>query len=556
MEILSIENLSFSYGNSENPSNILHNINLKVYDGELILLCGPSGCGKTSLLRIIKSSLMPDGNMEGCVRTPVPDEKIGYVFQQPDSQLVMEKVFDELIFGCENLGLSTQEINQRLSEITAFFGIEDLTDRECATLSGGQKQLINLASVMMMEPDIIIFDEPLSQLDPIASTAFINMVKRLHDELGITIIICEHNLADILPVASKIWFMNNGNVVEFSSADSYISYILNDAKEYICCLPPLIRAKAAYDNFLIKSRQNTGPANIHTDATGFENTHTAGIYPYSVSEFKKLGIPSDFLDDYIKKQSQNTEVCETSQPVCGKNIYFKYHKNDNDVLKGLNINIPSNSLYAIIGGNGSGKSTLLSLMTGYRKPYRGEFKGEFKDILKEGSQNNIAYLPQNPLCLFREERIYDDYMEAIKRLNVSQEDCRKFSSLFKTNPLFMPVEKLLQQNASMLSGGELQAAAILLLHLSDCPVLLLDEPAKGMDYVYKKHFSAYLKELLSEGKTIIMISHDLEFVSENATHCGVMFDGKIISDGDCHQILKNNRFYTTALFRSLRKDFR
>ena len=551
MEILSIENLSFTYNPEANPQTVLNDISLKVNEGDLILLCGPSGSGKTSLLKIIKSSLTPDGKSEGRVCTHIPDEKIGYVFQHPDSQLVMEKVFDELIFGCENIGLKTSEINQRLSEITAFFGIEDLTDMECASLSGGQKQLINLASVMMMEPDILIFDEPLSQLDPIAATSFINMIKRLHDELGLTIIICEHNLADILPYATKVWFMNSGSVKEFSSADSFVSYIVKNENKYLCLLPPLIQAAVSFDSSI-------------------DN------YPYSVADFKKLNIPEEFLDSYIDKSRINkpadvSDICITANrfsgfrnkkkrdipisemPICGKNIYFRYDKNDRDILKGLNINIPNNSFYAIIGGNGSGKSTFLSLMTGYRKPYKGKFKGDFNDDFCR--LFNISYLPQNPLSLFTEDIIFNDYLRIINKFRISEDERKAFAQLFRSHPLFMPVGNVLSHNASEISGGELQAAAIMLLHLLKRPILLLDEPTKGMDSAYKKHLASYLKELRENGTTIIMVSHDLEFVSENATHCGVMYDGKIIAEDECHNILKNNRFYTTALFRSMRKDF-
>lgn len=547
MEILSMENLSFTYDKSVSDEPVFKNISLKAFEGDFILLCGPSGGGKTSLLRIIKASLMPAGKLEGHISARVPDEKTGYVFQQPDSQLVMERVFDELIFGCENMGLSTSEINQRLSEVTAFLGIEELTEMECASLSGGQKQLINLASVMMMEPDILIFDEPLSQLDPISSTFFINMVKRLHDELGLTIIICEHELSDILPYASKVWFMDKGSVKEFLSADSFVSYIVNENKEYMCMLPPLIRAAVSFDSSLCS-------------------------YPYSVADFKKMNIPQEFLDSYIEKTKvhrldntksnmkaskgfnifkKNTE--KSNGPIYGKNIYFKYDKNDRDILKGLNIHIPCNSIYAIIGGNGSGKSTLLSIMTGYRAPYRGKIKGIIHDCYPF---TNAAYLPQNPLYMFTEERLFDEYLKLIHKYRFSAEKCRAFSELFRSNPLFMPLGNLLMQSASEISGGELQAAAILLLHMQKRPILLLDEPTNGMDSIFKKKLSAYFKELLEEGTTIIMVSHDLEFVSENATHCGVMYNGKIIASDECHKILKNNSFYTTSLFRSVRKDLR
>ena len=221
MEIFSVKNLSFTYPLCSNKA--IDNINFSINSSEFILICGQSGCGKTTLLKLLKKELTPKGEISGSIfyknqtlseldnRTSA--EQIGFVMQNPESQVVMHKVSYELAFGAENIGLPKDVICRRMAEMVNFFGLNDIFDSEISSLSGGQKQLVNLASIMIMHPNVIILDEPTSQLDPIASKDFISVLRRINAELGITIIIVEHNLEDVMPISDKVIVIDNGKVI-------------------------------------------------------------------------------------------------------------------------------------------------------------------------------------------------------------------------------------------------------------------------------------------------------------------------------------------------------
>ena len=216
-----IQDLTFSYPGANRPT--LSGVNLTIEKGEYVVLCGKSGSGKTSLLRHLKSVLTPYGSRSGQVLfdgTPLEQvsqydqsRKIGFVMQNPDEQLVTDKVWHELAFGLENLGVHQKTIRLRVAEMASYFGLQDWFDREVATLSGGQKQLLNLASIMAMQPQVLILDEPTSQLDPIAASDFLNTVRKINIELGTTIIITEHRLEDIYHSADRVVVMEEGRVI-------------------------------------------------------------------------------------------------------------------------------------------------------------------------------------------------------------------------------------------------------------------------------------------------------------------------------------------------------
>ena len=221
MAQITIENLSFRY--SLGNKNSLEKINLRINEGEFIILCGKSGCGKTTLLRQLKPAIAPKGERDGEIyfngtkldetdlRTQ--SEKIGFVMQNPESQIVTDKVWHELAFALENLGMETAEIRLRVAEMASYFGIDDWFDKKTAELSGGQKQILNLAAVMAMHPDILILDEPTSRLDPIAGERFLETVNKINKDLGVTVILTEHRLENIFSFADRIVVMDNGKII-------------------------------------------------------------------------------------------------------------------------------------------------------------------------------------------------------------------------------------------------------------------------------------------------------------------------------------------------------
>ena len=221
MEQIQIRNLSFSYPDS--GVDCLKDVSLSIEKGEFVLLCGTSGCGKTTLLRHLKSVLTPRGIRSGAVlfrgtpldQVPLAEQSqaIGFVMQNPDDQIVTDKVWHELAFGLENLGVPRDVIGTRVAEMASFFGIQSWYHREVSQLSGGQKQLLNLASIMAMQPEILILDEPTGQLDPIAAGDFLNTLKKINRELGITVLITEHRAEEIFPAADRVLVMDAGRLI-------------------------------------------------------------------------------------------------------------------------------------------------------------------------------------------------------------------------------------------------------------------------------------------------------------------------------------------------------
>lgn len=518
MEILSIENLNFTYSNQSNK--VLENINFTVYDGDFLVFCGASGCGKTTLLKLIKKTLNPYGNINGTINLNISNEKIGYVFQNPESQIVMENVIDELIFGCENVGMTTNQINLKLSEITSFFGIEKLLYKKCSTLSGGQKQLINLASIMMIEPELLLLDEPLSQLDPIASTDFINILTRIHNELGLTVIICEHNIDDFIDKADQIIYFKNNTIISFSTKDNFIDYIITNNDTFYESLPTTVKLV----NELTK-----------------DDDRTFDSFPITVADTRKFVKKNinNFNLSKLHSYKKNENSYSDKLVINAKNVYFKYDKHENDVLNNFSLSVHKGEFLSIIGGNGAGKSTLLSLLTGYKKPYKGKIK----------INGNISYLPQNPTMAFIEDVLISD-LKLICREN--KIDINRIDLLMRRFPIFKEIKKYLNYNPLDLSGGQMQLAALFKILLLSPDILLLDEPTKGLDNYQKKLLSNLFDDMRKDGVTIIMVSHDLNFVAQNTTTCAMMFQGQIITNGNTETIIKQNHFYTTPLARVLK----
>lgn len=526
MEIFKVENLSFTYPNKKNKT--LESINFTVNQGEFVLICGKSGCGKTTLLRLLKSSLSPFGKTDGniCfmgtpqkeVDTRADASKIGFVMQNPDNQIVCDKVWHELSFGLESLGFGTNKIRTKVAEMASFFGIQNWFYKNTAELSGGQKQLLNLASVMACEPDVLILDEPTSQLDPIASQEFLNTVKKINAELGTTIILTEHRLEDAYSLADKVIVMDNGKIIENDTAQNVAFNLKSKNHDMYFALP--------------------APAKVYGVVENKSN------YPLTVKEGK------NWITDYAKTNTLNPaainkENTETNPDTVieVKDAYFRYDKNAPDILKGLNLKVNKGEIFSILGGNGSGKTTALSIISGINRVYRGNVYINGRNILKIDNLYNglIGYLPQNPQNLFVKSTVLND----LKDICNDGEKIQKICSLLN-------IEDLTQSHPYDLSGGEQQRAALAKVLLKNPQILLLDEPTKGMDAHFKADFADILKSLTQSGITILMVSHDIEFCAEYSNRCALIFDGEITSSGTSREFFKGNSFYTTTANRMAR----
>ncbi|WP_370838162.1 ABC transporter ATP-binding protein [Intestinibacter bartlettii] len=547
MEILRVDGLKFSYPNQLKKA--LNNINFSIDEGDFVLICGESGCGKSTLLRHLKPELSPHGQVSGDIyyySQKINDytskqiaSEIGYVLQNPDSQIVTDKVWHELAFGLENMGLDTQSIRLRVAEMASFFGIQGWFRKNVNDLSGGQKQLLNLASIMAMQPKILILDEPTSQLDPIAAKDFIDTLVRINKELSTTIIMTEHNLEDIYSVCDKVIVMEDGKV------------ICNDTNYKVVDI--LSRDK---NHKMVKSLPT--PSKIYNQLNGY--IEGASKSPLTVKDCRQW--LNDSMDEVTIKKLDDSEteinISKKDREIAIelKDVYFQYNKISEPTIRDLSFKVYKGEIYSILGGNGTGKSTTLSLVARQRKPQRGKIFINNIEIKKYNNkslyENNLALLPQNPQSLFVFETVREDLEEVLILQNKDREyidkEVKRVSKL-------LDIEHLLEHHPYDLSGGELQRAGMAKVMLLNPKIILLDEPTKGLDAYCKEEIGKMLMKLRDMGVTIVVVSHDIEFSARYSDRCAMFFDGSIVSEGTPKEFFLGNNFYTTVSNRIARNIF-
>ena len=547
MEILRVDGLKFSYPNQLKKS--LNNINFSIDEGDFVLICGESGCGKSTLLRHLKPELSPHGQVSGDIyyySQKINDysskqlaSEIGYVLQNPDSQIVTDKVWHELAFGLENMGLDTQSIRLRVAEMASFFGIQGWFRKNVNDLSGGQKQLLNLASIMAMQPKILILDEPTSQLDPIAAKDFIDTLVRINKELSTTIIMTEHNLEDIYSVCDKVIVMEDGKVI-CNDTNYKVADILSGDKNHK----------------MFKSLPT--PSKIYNQLNGY--LEGASKSPLTVKDCRQW--LNDSMDEVTITKLDDTEtkinIDEKDREIAIelKDVYFQYNKISEPTIRDLSFKVYKGEIYSILGGNGTGKSTTLSLVARQRKPQRGKIFINNIEMKKYNNkslyENNLALLPQNPQSLFVFETVREDLEEVLILKNKDREyidkEVKRVSKL-------LDIEHLLEHHPYDLSGGELQRAGMAKVMLLNPKIILLDEPTKGLDAYCKEEIGKMLMKLRDMGVTIVVVSHDIEFSARYSDRCAMFFDGSIVSEGTPKEFFLGNNFYTTVSNRIARNIF-
>ncbi len=521
MGSFSFRNLSFAYPEIEN--NALCDISFDISQGEFLVLCGPSGCGKSTLLRHLKTCLTPHGRRTGeiCYNDKllsdnderIQSQEIGFVQQSPDNQVVTDKVWHELAFGLESLGLDTPTIRRRVAEVAAFFGIENWFYKNVTELSGGQKQLLSLASVMCMNPEVLILDEPTAQLDPIAASDFLALLGKINRELGITVILTEHRLEEAFPFATRAIVMEKGKIICDDVPQRVGLHLRDKDSGMFLAMPTAMRVWA--------------------------ETKTDLPCPLTVRE------GSDFLSEFNKKkkllpleeQTQHTYSDEITLH-CDE-LWFRYEKDLPDVVKGFSLSLHKGEFYAILGGNGAGKTTTLKVISGLRKAHRGS-------VTLGGK---VEFLPQNPQALFVKKTVREDLFEALSTVKISKKE--KEEQVARVVAL-CELTELLDRHPYDISGGEQQKTALAKVFLTAPDILLLDEPTKGLDAEFKVSFAKIINKLTSQGVTILMVSHDVAFCAEYAHKCGMFFDGNLVAEGTPREFFSGNSFYTTSANRMAR----
>ena len=515
VEKIKIKNLIFSYPNSEKTA--LNDINLTINQGEFVTICGKSGCGKSTLLRHLKPILTPHGKTSGEIYfdgKSIYDfsdreqaENIGFVMQNPDNQIVTDKVWHELVFGLESLGINSAEIRSKAAEMASFFGIQNWFYENVANLSGGQKQILNLASVMVMNPTLLLLDEPSSQLDPISAHDFFTMLERINTELGVTIILSEHNLSEVFPLSDKVVVMENGKI----TAENTPYKIGEELKQnsMFAALPT--------------------PTKIY-----YSLGNNSGNCPITIRDGHKW-LEKQQINEHFEFKAEKNRI--NTKPILElKDVWFRYEKNSDDILKGLSFKVHENEFYAIVGGNGVGKSTALSVISKINKPYRGK--------VFINNDTKVAVMPQNPQSLFLKKSVLEELYDAV--FDVEKE---KRKNEIEYVIKLCELDNLLENHPYDLSGGEQQRVALAKMLLRKPDLLVLDEPTKGLDACFKRKLATILKSLQKNGMTVLMVTHDIEFCAEYADICAMFFDGKIVSEAPPRKFFAENNFYTTSAKR-------
>lgn len=599
--IIQIRDLTFAYAAGDEP--VLSDINIDIGSGEFVIIMGSSGSGKTTLLKMLKRNMIPAGRYSGRVyiygkeADKLTDREnaagIGYVSQDPDNQIVTDKVWHELAFGLENLGMDNVTIRKKVAEMSEYFGITGWYDREVSKLSGGQKQILNLASVMVMQPGILFLDEPTANLDPLAAIRFLDVVKRINQELGVTVVMVEHNLEHIYADADRIIAIDKGRVAANSSPKKAAADIIAAGSFLIEGLPVASRLYSGYN----KKNGNSVVSynNVNIDSNNKDNHILLDEIPLTVKEgrrwyvnYKKVYgkdiikdkdkinnfagkgiindkvIKKDVLEEdnitgnknkkrigFIKKNNlenkssrKNTDNIENT--VCQlKNVSYSYNKKLPYIIDGVDVSFKEGRITAILGGNGAGKSTMLKLIAGIIKPVRGKII----------SNKRIIMLPQDPKAVFTEVSVEEELAEVLMDKgngiynNMPMEDKREIVEQIIEE---FGLNDIRKNNPYDISGGQQEKLAIAKVLLLKPEVLLLDEPTNGLDPYFKKTLGKLLKKINADGVTIIIVSHDLEFVDSFCDDVIMLFDRKVAAQDSTHKFLRDNMFYTTNYYRIIK----
>ncbi len=524
MEIFRVEDLNFTYALGNKPA--LKKVNFEVSRGEFVTVCGATGSGKSTLLRMLKRELSPVGEKEGRIVFKGKDldslsvresaSEIGFVMQRPEQQTVTDKVWHELAFGLENLGVDNASIRRRVSEMASYFGIEGWFERSVSELSGGQKQLLNLAAVMVMQPEVLLLDEPTAQLDPIAAADFMATVAKLNRELALTVILTEHRLENVVSASDRLMALDRGEIIAYGKTRETVAELAKE-KTLSEGMPAAVRLYAGLKKAGIPMK---------------------GECPLDVCEgrrFVESNFPNHIDTLNLKKRKRSDETVLKFM-----NVFFRYEKSMPDAVRNMSFEVRKGEIFCLLGGNGSGKSTTLSLAAGVRKAYAGEiviFGKKLRDY-KAGTlyKGCISMLPQDVQALFIADTVKEELAEV----------------RFKPEQLPFDLSPLLERHPYDLSGGEQQMLGLAKVMASEPKLLLLDEPTKGLDAYAKREIAGVLRKLRDRGVTIVFVTHDVEFAAALADRCALVFRGEVTSEGETAGFFSENNFYTTAANRMTR----
>jgi energy-coupling factor transport system ATP-binding protein len=533
--LIEINNVTFTY--AEGKKTALNDVSLSINDSEFILIAGPSGCGKSTLCRCI-NGLVPSfygGKISGSVtvqnintlHTPTKEmaKTVGMVFQDPENQLVATDVEREIAFGLENLGISKTLMAKRIEEVLDTVGIDHLRHRQITTLSGGEKQKTAIASVLVLHPEILVLDEPTSELDPKGAEEVIQLVKRLNEEFGLTVLLVEHRIDRVLQSVDRLILMNNGMVAYDGNPRDWIHHVGDTLPDI--GVPPITRLSVALQK---KNIDTKTPLTIKEGRQNFSSL-------FKSKKFKKT-----YFSSIWKSKNSNDSV------VAIKNLWYKYPDSPT-ILRGINLSISKGEFVSLIGRNASGKTTLAKMLNGLLKPTKGTVKINGINTTKtsvETLSKYVGYVFQDPNVHLFADSVEEEITFMMHNLGFSpksiEESLEKMLKQFNLNYCRYAYPR-------SLSTGEKQRVALSSVLAANPQLLILDEPTRGLDYELKKTLVHHLKTYQQNGGTILLITHDIELIAEFGERVLLISEGNIIADGTKHDVLSNSLHFSPQINR-------
>ena len=525
---IDVRGLRFCYAGSTAP--VLDGCDWRVPAGAFALLVGGTGSGKSTLLSLLKPEISPAGERSGrvCVLGESLDgmasersaAQIGYVFQNPENQIVCETVWHEMAFGLENLGLPQDKMRRRVAETGYFFGLEDWIRRDTDTLSGGRKQLLSLAAVLALRPRLLLLDEPTSQLDPIAEKNFLHALFRANRELGCTVVVATHASRPMLDYATCAYELKAGRVREVADMTTL------GRREAL--LGGGVSGWVSEPRAKIKVFSADGRP---------DGDLTAPVGSRGVAPSVKSGKSDEFVDEHAPATSRKLPVGSRKHRILSKmhaaqattliEGWFRYDRAAGWVLRGMDASFAVGAIHAVVGGNGCGKSTLLAVLAKTAKLQRGR-------VVRAAT--SCALLPQNPKALLVAESVRDELMEWSGTCGYGEAEVRAMLER-------LDLAGLEARHPYDLSGGQQQLLALGKLLLVNPELLLLDEPTKGLDLASRRTVARVLREHARAGRTVIMATHDLDFAEQVADDVSLMFDGELACTEPADRFFDDNMFF-------------
>jgi energy-coupling factor transport system ATP-binding protein len=528
--MIQLNRVVYQYPNTAGP--VLDGVTLRIDEGELILVIGPSGSGKSTFLRCL-NGVVPHfygGTFSGTVRLagldPVKREPrgmsstVGLVLQDPEAQFVVDTVEDELAFAMENQGLSQTLMRKRIEEVLDQLSIALLRQRRISTLSGGEKQRVAIASVLTLQPKVLVLDEPTSQLDPQAAEEVLTVLQKLNEDLGLTVILSEHRLERVAQYADRIlWVPGQGG--------EFVLGTPADVLAQVDLTPPLISLAKAL---------NWSPLPL-TIKRARPFARRAGLVRERDPEDEVLAV-------------ETRRPRDNGMAVSVRDLWHSYPGSHLPALRGADLSVESGEFLALMGRNGSGKSTLLKHLVGLLKAERGEVMVVGRDCAHTSLDDLtkwIGYVPQNPGALLFKDTVREELDFTRQNHGLPAQD---YGPLLR----MLGLEAHIDRYPRDLSVGERQRVALASILVVDPQIILLDEPTRGLDYPQKYSLARFLMAQKERGRTVIMCTHDVELVALCADRVVILGEGEVVVDGPTRKVMTSSMVFSSQVNKLLRDD--